>query len=171
MINMERDLLPVAPVSASFAHSLVQNEPYRATASAPIESAKFWAATPKHGNSSMPEIRKAATRCGRRDREETALNRRFGKTAIATLVAWALLLFVAAAPRAHADDRSHCQHAIEKAEARLDKAIHDKGEHSRDAEDRRRDLNAERQRCWDQYHQWWNGHEHRWETEQNWDHH
>ena len=99
------------------------------------------------------------------------MNRGFGKTVIATLAAWALLLFVAAAPRAHADDRSHCQHAIEKAEARLDKAIHDKGEHSRDAEDRRRDLNAERQRCWDQYHQWWNGHDHRWETEQNWDHH
>jgi hypothetical protein len=29
-------------------------------------------------------------------------------------------------------------------------------------------LNAERQRCWDAYHQWWNGKEHRWETERTW---
>ncbi|MGA8618927.1 MAG: hypothetical protein WB660_10485 [Candidatus Sulfotelmatobacter sp.] len=95
---------------------------------------------------------------------------RIGKTAVAGLVAGALLFFVASAPQARADDRSHCQHAIEKAEARLDSAIQHNGEHSREAEDRRRDLNAERQRCWEQHHQWWNGKEHRWETEQNWDH-
>ena len=81
----------------------------------------------------------------------------FGKRAAALLVAGALTMFVAAAPRARADDRSKCQHAVEKAEARLDRAIHDRGEHSREAEDRRRDLNAERERCWGQYHQWWNG--------------
>ena len=96
------------------------------------------------------------------------MNRTFGKSVVAAVVAWALLLFVAA-PLVHADDRSRCQHAIEKAEARLDRAIHDKGEHSREADDRRRDLNAERQRCWDQYHGWWNGHDHRWETERNWE--
>jgi hypothetical protein len=100
-------------------------------------------------------------------REERTVIRKFGNTAVATLVVGALLLFTAA-PRAHADDRSKCQHAVEKAEARLDKAIHDNGEHSRQAEDRRRDLNAERERCWGQYHQWWNGKEHRWETEHNW---
>ncbi|MGA8274666.1 MAG: hypothetical protein WB919_24125 [Candidatus Sulfotelmatobacter sp.] len=99
------------------------------------------------------------------------MSRRFGKNVVAALVAWSLLLFVAAAPQAHADDRSKCQHAVEKAEARLDKAIHDNGDHSREADDRRRDLNAERQHCWDQYHQWWNGKDHRWETEQNWDRH
>jgi hypothetical protein len=96
------------------------------------------------------------------------LNLRLGKTVAAAVMAAALMFFMAV-PRAHADDRSHCQHAIEKAESRLDKAIHDNGEHSREAQDRRRDLNAERQRCWEQYHQWWNGKEHRWETEQNWD--
>lgn len=93
---------------------------------------------------------------------------RFGKTAVAALMAVALAWFVAV-PVARADDRSKCQHAVEKAEARLDHAIHDKGERSREAEERRRDLNAERQRCWEQHHQWWNGKEHRWETEQNWD--
>lgn len=88
-------------------------------------------------------------------------------TVIATI---ALMLFMAAAvPRAHADDRSHCQHAIEKAEARLDQAIQKHGEHSHEADERRRDLNAERENCWNKYHQWWNGKEHRWETEHNWD--
>lgn len=96
------------------------------------------------------------------------MTQRIGRAAVATIVMAALSWF-AAAPVAHADDRSKCQHAVEKAEARLDRAIHDNGEHSREAEDRRRDLNAERQHCWDAHHQWWNGKEHRWETEQNWD--
>jgi phosphoenolpyruvate-protein kinase (PTS system EI component) len=97
------------------------------------------------------------------------LNLRIGKTAAATVMGAALMFFVAA-PRVHADDRSKCRHAVEKAEARLDKAIEHNGERSREAEDRRRDLNAERQRCWEKHHQWWNAKEHRWETEQNWDH-
>jgi hypothetical protein len=95
---------------------------------------------------------------------------RLGKTAVAAVIIAALSWFVAV-PVVHADDdRSHCQHAVERAEARLDRAIAHHGEHSRAADDRRRDLNAERQRCWELHHQWWNGHEHRWETEQNWDH-
>ncbi len=81
-----------------------------------------------------------------------------------------VLMFLAA-PQARADDRDKCRHAIEKAEARLDEAIQHHGERSHEAEDRRRDLNAERQRCWERYHQWWNGREHRWETEQNWEGH
>ena len=99
------------------------------------------------------------------------MNRRLGRSAVAAVMAWALLLF-AAAPLLHADAKDRCRHAIEKAEARLDRAIQNHGEHSRAAEDRRRDLNAERERCWNAYHQWWNGREHRWETEHNWeDHH
>ncbi len=95
------------------------------------------------------------------------MNQRFGKSIVATIMTFALLLFVAA-PLAHADDRSKCRHAIEKAESRLEKAIRDKGDHSREAEARRRDLNAEREHCWNRYHQWWNGREHRWETEHSW---
>jgi hypothetical protein len=83
-------------------------------------------------------------------------------------MAWALLLFTAV-PLVHADERDRCQHAIEKAEARLDRAIHSKGEHSRAADERRRELNAERERCWGEHHQWWNAREHRWETEHNWE--
>ena len=95
--------------------------------------------------------------------------RRIGKTAVAAAVTAALMLFITAAPQVRADERSRCQHQVEKAEARLDRAIHERGEHSREAEERRRDLNAERQRCWDRHHQWWNGKEHRWETERSWD--
>lgn len=94
---------------------------------------------------------------------------RFARSAAAAVMVIALSWFVAA-PIAHADDRSRCQHAVERAESRLDSAVRHNGEHSRRAEDRRRDLNAERQRCWDQHHQWWNGRDHRWETDQNWDH-
>jgi hypothetical protein len=96
------------------------------------------------------------------------LIRHHGKTALAGLVIATFLFFVSA-PRAHADDRSKCQHAIERAEAKLDSAIQHNGERSHQAEERRHDLNAEREHCWGQYHQWWNGKEHRWETEHNWD--
>jgi hypothetical protein len=96
------------------------------------------------------------------------MKRRFGKTAVAAVIAGALSLF-AMAPLAQADEKERCQHAIEKAEVRLDRAIQDKGEHSHLADERRRDLNAERERCWNANHQWWNGKEHRWETEHNWE--
>lgn len=97
-----------------------------------------------------------------------AVNKTFEK--LGTALVLGALLFFTAAPRAHADDdRGRCQHAVEKAEARLDHAIQKTGEHSRQTEERRRDLNAERERCWGQYHQWWNGRDHRWETEHNWD--
>jgi hypothetical protein len=116
----------------------------------------------------MAQIRKIVQVLKELRKKEKALIRRLGKSAIAAIVMGALFLFVAAAPQVRADDHAKCQHAIEKAEARLDKAIHDKGDHSREAEARRHDLEAERQRCWDQHHGWWNGKEHRWETEHNW---
>ena len=96
------------------------------------------------------------------------MQKRFGLKAVAAAAAFALLLFVGTTG-ARADDRAKCQHAVAKAEARLDRAIHDHGDHSHEADDRRRDLNAERERCWNAYHQWWNGRDHRWETEHNWE--
>jgi Ni/Co efflux regulator RcnB len=96
------------------------------------------------------------------------LIQRIGKSLAAVIMVAALSWFVAT-PLAQADDRSHCQHAVEKAEGNLDHAIHDHGERSRQADEKRRDLNAERERCWGAYHQWWNGHDHRWETEHNWE--
>lgn len=89
-------------------------------------------------------------------------------TAATTLLGLALFL-IPAAPRAYADDRADCQHHIEKAEARVDEAARKYGPNSRQVADRQRDLNAERQRCWDKNHAWYNAREHRWETQQNWE--
>ena len=72
---------------------------------------------------------------------------------------------------AYADDRAKCQHKIESAELKLDQAIRKHDERSHQAEDRRRDLNAERERCWNAYHGWWDGDEHRWHDARDWDDH
>jgi hypothetical protein len=73
-------------------------------------------------------------------------------------------------PRSYADDdHAKCQRQIERAESRLGEAIRKHGEHSGQAEERRRDLSAERERCWNQYHGWWDAHEKRWHTERDWD--
>jgi phosphoenolpyruvate-protein kinase (PTS system EI component) len=74
-------------------------------------------------------------------------------------------------PQSYADDHAKCQRQIEKEEAKLDQAIRKHGGHSRQAEQRRRDLNAERERCWNAYHGWWDGHEHRWHDDRDWDRH
>lgn len=89
---------------------------------------------------------------------------------IVVAAAVSALLFLVAVPRAHGDDdRDKCRHRIEKAEARLNSAIQKHGEHSHAADDRRHDLNAERERCWNQYHAWWNGHDNQWHSERDWD--
>jgi hypothetical protein len=99
-------------------------------------------------------------------------NRDFMKTARSVLAMFAVvaLFTFLAAPRSHADDRAKCQHSIEKAEARLDDAIAKHGEHSHEAQDRRADLVAQRKDCWNHYHQWWDGKNHRWHDDQDWDH-
>ena|SRR5690348_18225228 len=85
----------------------------------------------------------------------------------------ALALTIAiATPRAYADaddHREHCQRAVEKAEYNLDHAIRKHGERSRQADERRHQLNEQRERCWNENHAWYNAREHRWETERNWD--
>lgn len=84
-----------------------------------------------------------------------------------TAVATAMLVAV---PRSYADnDHAKCQQRIERAESRLDQAVRKDGEHSRRAEDRRRDLNAERERCWSSYHGWWDAQERRWHDARDWD--
>jgi hypothetical protein len=92
---------------------------------------------------------------------------------ISTSLAAALLLSVlafATAPRAFADDdRSKCQHRIEKAEARYTDAVRDHGERSSEAAKRRHELNDERERCYQAYHSWWNGQDHQWHNDRDWD--
>jgi hypothetical protein len=78
---------------------------------------------------------------------------------------------LAAVPAAYAaPDHAQCQRAIERTEAKLDQAVRKHGERSPQAEARRRDLNAERERCFNKYHGWWDGHEHRWHEDRDWDH-
>ena len=79
------------------------------------------------------------------------------------------MLFSAAVPAAQAADRAKCQRNIQKTEAKLDDAIRKHGAGSRQAEQRRRDLNNERQKCWNTYHAWYNGQERQWHKERDWD--
>jgi hypothetical protein len=77
-----------------------------------------------------------------------------------------------AVPAAYAEpDHAKCQRDIERREIKLDQAIRKHGEHSHQADQRRRDLNAERERCWNRYHGWWDGHDHRWHDDRDWDRH
>jgi hypothetical protein len=87
-----------------------------------------------------------------------------------TALLFSFMLFVVAAPPAHADPRDRCRHRIEKAEARLHEAIRHHGIHSREAEARRHELNEERERCWNEFHAWWDGDAHQWHTQRDWDH-
>jgi hypothetical protein len=84
-------------------------------------------------------------------------------------VALSMAMLVGVPTSQAADGRERCQHHIQKAEARLDEAIRHHGERSRQADERRRDLNVEREHCWNQYHSWYNGHENRWHTERDWE--
>jgi hypothetical protein len=79
------------------------------------------------------------------------------------------MLFVVAPPSARADDRDRCRQRIEKIEQRLDHEIARHGEHSPQADARRHQLREEREHCWNTYHSWWNGHDHQWHNDRDWD--
>ena len=97
--------------------------------------------------------------------------RRLKGLAVTAVVTAALgMATLVTVPQAHADDHAKCQRQIERAESRLDQAIRKHGERSHQAEQRRRDLKSERERCWNTYHGWWNGHDHQWHTDRDWDH-
>lgn len=111
--------------------------------------------------------------CGRRAGGET-LNTQFsfaklGKRITMAAIFLGALGFLAATPSAQADDRRSCQLRIERAEYRLRDAIEDHGYYSHQAFDRRRDLNRERERCWNPYHGYWNGYSHQWRNDRDWD--
>ena len=60
--------------------------------------------------------------------------KKFSSRVTIAALAVSLALFVASPVQVRADDRSHCQHAVEKAEANLDRAIAKNGERSHEAE-------------------------------------
>jgi len=104
-----------------------------------------------------------------RSREET-LNTKYGKVTLTSTTLSAILLCASAAPARADEDRSKCQHHIEKAEEKLERAVSRHGERSAQAREAREHLNAERRECWGHHHAWYEAHERRWHTEQDWDH-
>lgn len=72
----------------------------------------------------------------------------FKNMAVSTALSLCLFAAVATPARADRDDRDdRCRRDVHKAEERLEKAIHKHGEHSRQAEDRRHQLEETRERC------------------------
>lgn len=73
-----------------------------------------------------------------------------GKRVIGSTILGAVLsasLLLGTAIPAHADQDDHCRHDVQRAERNLDKAVRKYGEHSRQAEDRRHQLEEARERC------------------------
>jgi hypothetical protein len=72
-------------------------------------------------------------------------------------------MFVVGAPCVRADNQlEKCRHDAEKAEARLDRAITEHGEHSHEAAERMEDLRKQREHCYERLHQWWDGRDQSW---------
>ena len=92
---------------------------------------------------------------------------RLGRTLAAATWLAVLLLFIAV-PRSQADGRAQCQRNIERAETRLDYAVHKYGGNSKQTIARWHELNAERERCYNLYHAWWNPGEHQWVNGREW---
>jgi hypothetical protein len=88
---------------------------------------------------------------------------------LATAVVAALLLFVGVPSASAKDYRGNCRQKIEKAEFKLDQAIRQHGFSSRQAQKRRSQLRAERERCWNRDHSWWDSRSQSWRNDQDWD--
>lgn len=95
---------------------------------------------------------------------------RVGRSALAALMMALFFMFVGQPGLRADDDRTKCQRDTEKAETRLDDAIQAHGEHSHEAADRMNDLRKQRERCYDRFHEWWDGREQRWHDDRDFDH-
>jgi len=74
-----------------------------------------------------------------------SLRKMFAKTMLGAMLGASLLAGMSTPARADRDDK--CRHDIRKAEENLDKAVRKHGEHSKQAQQRRRELQAARERC------------------------
>jgi len=95
-------------------------------------------------------------------------------TAIASVLSGTVLtaaLLFTAVPRLHAEDYERCQRRIAHADHELHEAIEKHGRHSPQADHKRHELQEARERCWGEYHRWWDEDEHRWHTERDWNEH
>lgn len=94
---------------------------------------------------------------------------KYGRLMLAS-IALSTLMMSSFAARAYADDdRAECRHRIERAEAKLNAAIRRHGGHSAQADTRRAELRAQRERCYNRVRAWWDGHERRWREDRDWD--
>lgn len=89
--------------------------------------------------------------------------------AVAGIALNAVMMSAFVVPAYAEDDRAECQHRIEKAEAKLGSAIRHHGEHSAQADSRRAELRAQRERCYNRVRAWWDGHERKWREDRDWD--
>ena len=63
----------------------------------------------------------------------------------------------------------NCQRNIEKIGHNLHEAIEHHGPDSKQAAHWREELAAQRERCWNAEHRWWDEDTHQWRTEHDWD--
>ncbi len=91
---------------------------------------------------------------------------RVGRSALATIMMALFLMFVGLPLRAD-DDRTKCQRDTEKAETKLDEAIRAHGSHSHEASEKMEDLRKQRERCYDRFHEWWDGRDQRWHDDRD----
>jgi hypothetical protein len=64
-----------------------------------------------------------------------------------------------------------CQKSTAKIDHNLHEAIAHHGPNSPEAARWRNELAAERERCWNANHKWWDEDGHRWHTDRDWDEH
>jgi len=94
---------------------------------------------------------------------------KFGNTAKLTTAMAALAGFLAfSSTPVRADD---CQSKTEKIDHNLHEAIAHHGPDSKEAAHWRDELAAQRERCWNADHRWWDEDAHKWRTEHDWDAH
>jgi len=78
------------------------------------------------------------------------------------------LVFSAGSARANSDD---CQERTVHADHKLHEAIEQHGYDSKQAAHWRQELHEAREKCWNEYHKWWDPDQRRWHDQQDWDEH
>lgn len=84
-------------------------------------------------------------------------------------VALAVAFSTTAAEKAFADEHSHCQQRVEKAQDHYRHEVREHGRRSRQAEQARARLNSEWDRCWTRAHAWYDPQRHEWRNDRDWD--
>lgn len=91
------------------------------------------------------------------------------KMGLATVAMAGFLAFLTT-PRARAD-ADDCQRRIARIDHKLHEAAERHGWNSKQADHWRYELHDARERCWRDYHRWWDEDGHRWRTDRDWDDH